>query len=126
MPNGDLNGVLDATEAVFARIQVAGFHASKHFLEGVTEVVLTNSRYVVLRRKGLVKKRLELAASWPYRGFTERINTSEGAALGPYLHLLTLFATDDETISAGFRTAAECEAFKMQAATAVGGANGWT
>lgn len=122
----DLDNLLNPNEAVLARVPVAGFHASKNSTFGVTEVVLTNSRYLALSQRGMIKKRTELVAAWPHQGFTERINTSEGAALGPYLHLLTLFTTDGETVSAGFRTAGECESFKMQAAGAVGSANGWT
>jgi len=126
MVENDLGGVIDADEQVLARVPVPGFYASKQNASGVSEVVLTNRRYLAIAQRGMLKKRAELAAAWPYQRFTERINTSEGSALGPYLHLLTLFTTDDETVSAGFRNSGECESFKMTAAQAVGTANGWT
>lgn len=126
MAGNDLDEILNPSERVLTRVPVAGFHASKRDTFGVTEVVLTDSRYLALSQRGMLRKRSELAAAWSHTGFTERINTSEGAALGPYLHLLTLFTADGETVSAGFRTPGECENFKMQAAGAVGQANGWT
>lgn len=126
MADSDLAGIIDADEQLLARVPVAGFFASKQNVSGVSEVVLTNRRYLAVAQRGMLKKRTELVATWPHQRFTERINTSEGTALGPYLHLLTLFTTDDETVSAGFRSSGECENFKMAAANAVGSANGWT
>lgn len=122
----DLAGIVDADEQLLARVPVAGFHASEQNASGVSEVVLTDRRYLALAQRGMLKKRTELVAAWPHQRFTERINTSEGSALGPYLHLLTLFTTGDETVSAGFRSSSECERFKIAAANAVSAANGWT
>lgn len=125
MVDNDLAGILEADEQLLVRVSVAGFHASEQGASGVCEVVLTDRRYLALAQRGMLKKRTELVAAWPHQRFTERINTSEGSALGPYLHLLTLFTTDEATVSAGFRSSSECERFKMAAANAVGAANGW-
>lgn len=112
-------------EDVRARVPVAGFHASEHNVVGVSEVVLTADRYVAVATRGAFKKRSEEVASWPLRTFTERINSSEGTALGPFLYFLTLFAEDGETISAAFRTEGERDDFKQAVAHVVASANGW-
>lgn len=73
-------------EGVEVRVPVAGFHASNHNVFGVAEVVLTTDRYVAMSQRGTFKKRYEEEASWPLAGFTERLNSSEGTALGPFLY----------------------------------------
>lgn len=57
--------------------------------------------------------------------FTERVNSNEGTALGPFVHFLTLFAQDGETVSAAFRTGRERDDFKQLVAQAIAAANGW-
>jgi hypothetical protein len=113
----------DAT--VQARVAVAGFHASNHNVSDVSEVVLTGERYVGVAVRGTFKKRSEEVVSWPYQSFTSRVNSSEGEALGPFLHFLTLFAEDGETVSAAFRTEQDRDHFKATVVPILAHANGW-
>lgn len=121
-----LSGLLEPGEQLAESVPVAAFYASKHNVFGTAlQVVITSRRYVVVSQRGTFKKRLEVEASWPLTGFTERINSSEGTALGAFHYLLTLFTPDEETVSAAFRSERERDAFKMTAGRSVAVANGW-
>jgi hypothetical protein len=65
-------------------------------------------------------KRLSEEASWPLTRFTERLNSNQGTALGPFLYFVSLFVDDEETVSTGFRSAQDREEFKSMVAAALG------
>lgn len=112
---------LPVGERVSAAVAADGYFASQHANAAPEPyVVITNQRLIVYTQRGVMKKRLEEVASWPLRRFTERINTSEGSALGSFMHVLTLFVDDGETVSTGFKTAQRCEEFKQTVVTALG------
>jgi hypothetical protein len=105
--------VLEAHERVVAAVRADGFFASEHNVPfSANHVALSDKRLVVLSERGMLKKRLTIEASWPLQGFTTRINSNEGTALGPFLHFLTLFTTGEETVSTAFRQSADRDAFK--------------
>ena len=108
----DLSGDLPAGEEIFVYVPVDGFHADSSALFGIACVALTNRRYIAYSKHGIMKKRYEIAASWPLTEFSSRINTSSGTALGSFQHFLSLFTNDGSTVAAGFKTSRQCEDFK--------------
>src|SRR5437879_28190 len=93
---------LGPSEHVLVHVPVDGFFASEHNVLAASHVVMTNRRYIVFAERGVLRKRYEEAASWGLGDFTPRMNSNQGAALGPFLYLLTLFTQGGETVSAGF------------------------
>jgi hypothetical protein len=81
--------------------------------------LITDQRICFLSQKGMIKKRLEQQVSWPLAGFTSRINTSEGTALGPFMYFTTLFAQDGETVSAAFKDRAERDSYESLVSNAL-------
>lgn len=109
---GEVEEVLAADERLHVRLPIDFFHASAHNLHlSSPHVALTNQRYLVFSRRGVMKKSLELAASWQLLELTSRINSSEGPIQGTFSCLLSLFDQDGETISAGFKTRAQRDDF---------------
>lgn len=98
-------------ERLYVAVPIDGFFASAHSVPVSNCVGLSNQRYVVYAKRGMMKKRFEEIVSWPLSDFTPRLNSSEGSALGPFLYVLTLFTNSDETVSAGFRTAKQRDEF---------------
>lgn len=109
-------------EHLLGLVAADGFHASKHGATASTpQVALTDQRFVLIETRGMFwKKRLEEIVSWPLASFTERLNTSEGAALGAGRYVVTLFAKDGETVSTGFRDSRARDAFKELVVEALG------
>lgn len=106
-------GALRTGEELLSCTPIDGFFASEHPIAGSAVYVgLTTDRYIVYTAGGVLQKRYEEAASWQLSVFTSRLNSNEGAALGPFLYLLTLFTDRGETVSAGFRSAAARDRFK--------------
>lgn len=121
IPPGEMSAALRDGERLIACVAADGFHASKHSLyPSNPHVAITGQRIVLFSRKGMMKKRLDEEASWPLAAFTERINSNEGRALGPFLYVLTLFTKEDETVSTGFRSSRDREAFKEMIVAALG------
>lgn len=109
----EFEGTLRAGEYLFACVPIADFFASNHNLVLTSpHIGLSNQRYVVYTKRGMVKKRYEEAVSWTLNDFTARLNSNEGAALGPFLYFLTMFTDAEETVAAGFRSASERDDFK--------------
>lgn len=107
-------------------LRLDGFHASDHnLLPTSPRVVITDQRFVLFSRRGTLRKRYVEDASCPLAAFTERINSNEGTALGPFMYFLTLFTRSGETVSSAFRVEDQREQFKSMAAEAIGRANGW-
>lgn len=101
----EVEKALSADERLHVVLPVDFFHASSHNLYvSSPHVALTNQRYLVFSRRGMMKKTFEMAASWRFLDLTSRINSSEGPIQGTFYWMLSLFAQDDETISAGFKT----------------------
>jgi hypothetical protein len=125
----DLDGIetaLQPGEKVLVNVSVDGFHASEHNLfPSSPRVVITDRRFILFSKRGALRKRYSEDASWPLSTFTERINSNEGTALGPFMYFLTLFTQGGETISSAFRSGDQREQFKFMAGEAVGRANGW-
>lgn len=106
---------------MLSSVPANGFFASKH--SGSSQqwhIVITDRRFIALAKRGMMKKRLDEVASWPLTSFTERINTSQGSALGSFMYVLTLFPQDGETVSAGFKSSRDCEAFRQEVINALG------
>ena len=121
LPGTDFNVDLQPDENVLASAQADGYFASEHGMSAPKPyVVLTDRRFIVLTRRGLMKQRLDHVASWPLTDFTERLNSSEGTALGSFMHVVTLFTHGGETVSTGFRSREASEAFKTYVANALG------
>jgi hypothetical protein len=102
---------LRSGERLFVCVPIDGFLASRHSVLAPTFVGLSNQRYVVYAKRGVMKKRYEEMASWPLTDFTSRMNSNEGSALGSYLYFLTLFTNTDEKVSAGFDSSAQRDDF---------------
>ncbi|TFV89804.1 hypothetical protein [Blastococcus sp. CT_GayMR16] len=121
LPGSDLSVDLQAGERVLSSVPADGYFASQHAASAPKpHVVITGRRFIVLTRRGMMKQRLDEVASWPLSSFTERINTSEGSALGSFMHVLTLFANDGETVSTGFTSQRACDEFKHEVVDALG------
>jgi hypothetical protein len=114
----------DTTMSV--QVDVDGFHASRHgSLHSIGAVGLTTTDYVALKVTGVFKKRVEPAASWPLAQFTDRVNRSEGTALGPFMYFVTFFTPgEEETVSAAFRSPAARDDFALTASRAIAVAKG--
>jgi hypothetical protein len=104
---------LRSGERLFVCVPIDFFHASARtvFLSS-GHVGLTNQRYVVFTKRGMMKKRFEEADSWELSDFTSRLNSSEGPIQGDHWCLLTMFTKDEETVSAGFKTIQRRDDFK--------------
>ena len=112
---------LDEGERSQASGSADGYFASKHTsLAPKPYFVITDRRLIIFTRAGFTKKHLRAVAAWPLTAFTERLNTSQGSALGSYQHVLTLFTQDGETVSVGFKAANGCETFKAAIVNALG------
>lgn len=121
LPGTNLTVDLQAGEKVLSSVPADGFYASNHSGSSAKwHIVITDRRFIAYAKRGAMKKHLDAVASWPLTVFTERINTSQGSALGSFMHVLTLFARDGETISTGFKASRECEAFKQEVVNALG------
>lgn len=115
MTEAELSGVLQPGERVLAVRSAGGVHASEHdFHPANPHVLITDRRLCFVSKRGMMKKKVELDASWPLGDFTSRLNFSEGTALGPFMHFLTLFTQSGETVSAAFMTEREREEYKEQ------------
>ena len=115
---------MQAGEGLIACVVADGFHASKHSSAFSPHIAVTDRRIILLSRRGVMAKRLNEEASWPLTIFTERLNSNEGKALGPFLYFVSLFTDNDETISTGFRSRQDREEFKQMIVTALGPALG--
>lgn len=112
---------LENGERIAASKAADGYFASKHGQPAPEPyVVITNQRFIVYSHRGVMKKRLHEITSWPLSKFTERLNTSQGTALGSFMHVLTLFADDGETVSTGFKSSGDCEQFKEMVVDSLG------
>lgn len=121
IPGTDYSLDLHPEERVLFTVAADGFFASKHSATAPNwQIVVTDQRFIACAKRGMMKKRLEPAASWPLTSFTQRINTSQGTALGSFMHVLTLFPADGETVSTGFKTSRGCETFKQEIVNALG------
>lgn len=109
----DFEATLLPGEQMFACVAVDGFFASERSMVLASpHVGLSNQRYIIYTKRGMMKKRYAEAGSWPLIEFTPRMSSNEGSALGPFLYMLTLFTNGDETVSAGFKTAGQRDDFK--------------
>jgi len=109
----EYEGALDPGERLVGVMSVDGFFASAHSLfPSSPAVAFTDRRYVLFSKRGALKKRVVVDASWPLAEFPGRVNSNEGTALGPYLYVLTLFTDRDESVSAGFKREKDRESFK--------------
>jgi hypothetical protein len=108
-------------EHAVGQIKADGFFASKHSMSPTTaaQIHLTTERFVALEERGMMKKRLEVLAEWPWNQFTERVNSSVGDFLGAGRNMLSLFTKDDETIATGFRNSRDMETFRELVARAM-------
>ena len=121
VPESELNVALRQGEHLIACVAADGFFASKHGSPPSNpHVAVTEQRIVLFSRRGVMKKRLDEEVSWPLTAFTERINSNEGTALGPFLYILTLFTKDGETVSTAFKRPRDREAFKETVVAALG------
>lgn len=112
-PAEELSSVLRDGERVLACVPAGGVHAGNHdFFPTSPHVLITDRRIAFLSRKGMMKKRMEENVSWPLTSLTSRLNLNEGTALGPFMHFVTLFAKDGETVSAAFRSPGDRDSFK--------------
>lgn len=117
--------LLRAGEEVTACVAADGVFASGHeFSPASPHVLITNQRICLVSRRGMVKRRFEEDVSWPLTSFTSRINSSEGTALGAFMHVVTLFTQDGESVSAGFKNPSDSEAYKGVAVAALAPALG--
>lgn len=117
----ELTGLLQSGEELVGGMPAQGFFSSGRVLYPTNpQMVLTDRRLVLFSRRGTFKKRLQEDAAWPLDDFTERLNSSEGTALGPFLYVLTLFTVGGETVSAGFRTDNDREQYKSYVVAALG------
>ena len=98
----EFSSVLRPGEQLYFCVRIDGFFAGEHAVFGESHVGMSNQRYIVFAKRGMMKKRYEEAASWPLSDFTSRLNSSEGSALGPFLYLLTIFTHSEEMVAAGF------------------------
>jgi hypothetical protein len=125
LPGTDFNIDLPADERVLSSVPAEDFFASKHSAAGSTwRVVITDRRLIAFARRGVIRKRLDEVVSWPLTSFTERIRTSGGSALESYMHVLTLFAHDGETVSTGFKDIRDYHTFKQDLTNALGSVRG--
>ena len=121
LPGTDLTVDLQPGERVLSSVGADGFFASKHSGSSPRwQIVITDRRFIALAKRGMMKKKLDEVASWPLSSFTERLNSSEGSALGSFMYVITLFAADGETVSTGFKSSREAEAFKHEVVNALG------
>jgi hypothetical protein len=121
VPSSELAFVLKQGERLVACVAADGFHASKHSPASPNpHVAVTDQRIALLSRKGMMKKRFDEEVSWPLNSFTERINSNQGTALGPFLYCVSLFTKDDETVTTCFKRPDDREEFKRMAVTALG------
>jgi hypothetical protein len=126
MDGEEINASLRPTEHVQTWADVDAFFASKHSLSPSSpRVVLTNQRFLLFSQRGTFRKRFQLEPEWPLTAFGDRINASEGTALGPFMYFVTLFTHDDETVSSAFKSARQRDDFRLSSAGAVAAANGW-
>lgn len=120
---GELATVLRDGESVIGCVPAGGVYAEHHnFSPSQPHVLITDQRIGFLSRRGMMKKRAEEDASWPLGAFTERLNTSEGTALGPFMYFITLFTHDGETVSAAFKSTRDRDAYKALVLEAFGSA----
>ncbi len=116
----DLGQTLRPDEQFIACIPADGVHAGKRDLHATNpHVLVTNRRIAFLSHRGMLKKRFEEDASWSLQSFSGRVNSNEGTALGPFMHFLTLFTLDEETVSAAFKSAGDRETYKGIVARAI-------
>jgi hypothetical protein len=121
LPPSELTGLLSSGESLIACVAVDGFHASRHSRQALNpHVAVTDQRIILFSRRGMMTKRLSEEASWPLTRFTERLNSNEGKALGPFLFFVSLFVDDEETVSTGFRSRQDREEFKKVVVSALG------
>jgi hypothetical protein len=117
----ELDGLLNAGERLIGGVPAQGFFASGRVLyPSNPQMILTDQRLVLLSRRGAFKKRLKEDSAWSLDDFTERLNSNEGTALGPFLYVLTLFTVSGETVSAGFRSDQDREQYKSYVVEALG------
>lgn len=120
LPGTDLSVDLHPGERLLSSVAADGYFASQHVTSAPKpHVVITDRRFIVFTRRGIVKQRLDEVASWPLTGFSGRINTSEGSALGSLMYVLTPFTDDGETVSTGFKSRPACDEFKREVVTAL-------
>ncbi len=113
---------LSPGEHIIGLVPIDGIHwVHASFFGSSPQVAVTNHRLVLLGRRGGRKKPYEIESSWPLTSFQARSNSSEGRALGPFLHVLALFTTDDEILAIGFKRANDRDAFKAVVHEAIGG-----
>lgn len=123
---GGIQDALDPDEHIVVDVDVDGFHASDHIVPAASRrVIISNRRFVVVGKRGMFKARYHVEANWPLAEFTERINSNEGTALGPFMYFLTLFTERGETVSSAFSSEQRRDEFKFAAAEAIATANGW-
>ena len=114
IPGTDMTIELQNNERVAVFKSADGYFASQHPKQASKPcVVITDQRFIACAQQGLLKKRLEEVASWSLSSFTGRLNTSQGAALGSFMHVLTLFTNDGETASIGFKSERDRDSFKQ-------------
>jgi hypothetical protein len=116
----ELLGLLRPSEQLVGGMPAQGFFSSGRVLyPSSPQMVLTDQRLILFSRRGAFKKRLQEDSAWALDEFTERLNSSEGTALGPFLYVLTLFTFDGEMVSAGFRADHDREQYKSYVVTAL-------
>jgi hypothetical protein len=126
MDGEEIHASLRLKEQVQDWSDLDGFFASRHSLTPSSpRVVLTNQRLLLFSQRGTFRKRFQLEAEWALTSFLDRINTSQGTALGPFMYFVTLFTHDDETVSSAFKFARQRDDFRLSCAGAVAAANGW-
>jgi hypothetical protein len=123
IPQAEMSAILRSGETVLTCMEAGGIHASEHDIPYPTKphVLVTNQRIAFASKRGLMKKRFEEDVSWPLTSFTERLNSSEGAALGPFMYFLSLFARNGETVSVAFKSTRERDEYKQHVMNALNG-----
>jgi hypothetical protein len=116
----EVEPLLEPGESLASCLAADGAFASKHdFHASALHVAITSQRLVLLSHRGAFRKRAVIDVSWPLTTFTTRVNSNEGTALGPFMHFLTLFTRDEETVSVAFKSAEARDHYKTIAASAL-------
>ena len=117
----DVSTLLVSGEQLIDFVPIDGFHSSAHSpFVGGPHMLVTNRRLILCSHSGLMKKKTNQVLAWPLDGFTERINASEGRALGSFQYLLTLFTQSQETVSAAFNRESDRDRYKGTVVEAIG------
>jgi hypothetical protein len=112
-PAAELTGLLGPGEELIGGMPAQGFLATKRVLyPSNPQVVVTDRRIILLSRKGVFSKRLKEESSWHLDEFIDRMNSSEGSALGSFMYVMTLFTSDEGMVAFGFKRVDDRERYK--------------